>query len=134
MITTVEASVVVDVCAADDRFGQISPIRPFAANGGGAAIASEIVQAESARAFGDWPLPDRALGEVHVQISPINAYIAFEAGMRWLRYRQCGGPRARILADFLIGAHALAVADAFPTRDRGFYETFFPEIATGPHD
>ena len=54
--------------------------------------------------------------------------IAFEAGVRWRRYRRAGGPRNRILTDFLIGAHAVAKADAFPSRDRGFYASYFPEL------
>ena len=32
-----------------------------------------------------------------------------------------GGPRKRIIPDFLRGAHAAIAADAFVARDRGFY-------------
>lgn len=38
------------------------------------------------------------------------------------------GPRERILPDFLVGAHAVLSTDAFLTRDRRFYGTYFPEL------
>jgi predicted nucleic acid-binding protein len=56
-----------------------------------------------------------------------------EAGVRYARYaarrrKATGeGPR-RILADFLIGAHALVQADRFLTLDPTVYQQDFPEV------
>lgn len=43
------------------------------------------------------------------------------------RQRGDAGPR-RILADFLIGAHALHMARGFLTSDTRIYNTYFPEL------
>ena len=79
-------------------------------------------------AFGERVALNRALREIGVTLSPINRHIAWEAGTRWLQYRRAGGPRKRIITDFLIGAHAIVSADAFLNRDRGFYTSYFPEL------
>jgi len=60
-----------------------------------------------------------------------------EAGRRYREYavsrRQSQAePPRRILADFLVGAHALLQADQLVTLDVKFYRTNFPELRLFP--
>ena len=128
MISAVDTSVLLDVFLPDERHGPISKEWLRNAYDRGAILVCDVVYAELVPAFEDRSRLDEALREINVTISPLDTSIAYEAGLRWLRYRQAGGPRTRIISDFLIGAHAIALADAFITRDRGFYETYFPEL------
>lgn len=129
MIAAVDTSVLLDVFLPDEQYGRESQQRLRAAYDAGAVVVSDIVYAELTAAFPNRTTLDRALREINATTSPINTGIAFEAGVRWKRYRESGGPRTRIITDFLIGAHALAVADTFLTRDRGFFGTYFPELS-----
>lgn len=129
MIAAVDTSVLLDVFLPDERYGRQSQQRLRAAYDAGAVVVSDVVYAELAAAFPDRTTLDRALREINATTSPINTDIASEAGVRWKRYRESGGLRTRIITDFLIGAHALAVADTFLTRDRRFFGTYFPELS-----
>ena len=130
MITAVDTSVLLDIFRADEQHGPESQDRLIAAYDAGAVVICDIVYAELVPAFGDRALLDDTLRRINTSASPITTDIAFEAGLRWQRYRQAGGPRERIITDFLIGAHALSAADNFLTRDRGFYTSYFPELST----
>ena len=129
MITAVDTNVLLDVFLPDDQFGPKSGEWLRDAYDAGALLVCDIVYAELAPVFRDRRALDRALRTINATVSPINSAIAYDAGRRWMGYRQAGGPRKRIITDFLIGAHAVAVAETFLTRDRGFYGTYFPELS-----
>ena len=128
MITAVDTNVLLDVFISTSPHHAQSQEWLASAYNGGTLLVCDVVYAELVPAFGDKDELDDVLQEIDATISPIHTAIAYEAGRRWGRYRQAGGPRGRIMADFLIGSHALATADVFLTRDRGFYATYFPEL------
>ena len=128
MITAVDTSVLLDVFLPDEIHGPQSKELLRSAYDRGAILVCDVVYAELVPAFGSRATLDQALREINATVSPINTSIAYEAGLCWSQYRQSGGPRGRIISDFLIGAHAAASAEAFLTRDRGFYATYFPEL------
>ena len=128
MITAVDTNVLLDVFIPDDEFGLQSRDWLSAAYDAGAVVVCDIAYAELAPYFADRVSLDGALQEIGAMVTPIDSSIAYEAGLRWKMYRASGGPRERIITDFLIGAHAMVSADAFLTRDRGFFSTYFPEL------
>ena len=131
MITAVDTSILLDVFLPDERHGPRSKELLRNAYDKGAILICDVVYAELVPAFDDRAMLDGVLREISATISPIDTDIAYEAGQRWSRYRQAGGPRDRIITDFLIGAHAVVKAETFLTRDRGFYATYFPELHRG---
>ena len=128
MITAVDTNVLLDVFLPDTHHGARSRQLLKHAYNRGAILVCDVVYAELVPLFAERAALDKALREISATTSPIDVAIAHEAGSRWSRYRKAGGPRSRIITDFLIGAHAVARSDFFLTRDRGFFATYFPEL------
>jgi predicted nucleic acid-binding protein len=128
LITAVDTSVLLDVLRGDDSFGAGSrrALRRCAADGG--LIACEVVWAELASQFQDNIACSQAMDQFGVVFDALRVDAAMVSGLYLRRYRDGGGPRQRIVADFLIGSHAQLQADRLLTRDRGFYRTYFSDL------
>ena len=128
MITAVDTNILLDVFLPDEKFCADSRELIKLAYNEGALIICDIVYAELLPQFIDRHELNKVLDTINLTLSSIDTEIAYSAGEKWSRYRKSGGTRERIITDFLIGAHALSKADRFLTRDRGFYNSYFPDL------
>lgn len=128
MITAVDTNVLLDVFAGHRDFGPSSRQAIARCLGEGSVIACEVVWAEVAGSFPSPPAAAAAMERLRISFSALAVDAALAAGAAWRSCRQSGGRRERVLADFLIGAHASSTADRLLTRDRGFYRTYFKRL------
>lgn len=155
MRSAVDTNVLVDVVLPDPQRRAASQALLDRAAAEGALIICEAVYAElSARSPSAGPTLDEFLSATGIALVPSTTAALRRAGEAWGTYAsgrrrgriacpRCGGtqavvcPRCRsripvrqhLLADFLIGAHAAVLADRLLTRDRGYYRTYFPDLA-----
>lgn len=154
MITAVDTNVVLDVLIPGAPHGDESERALAEAVRAGAVVISEPVYAELAVHFPNSENLDRFLADTGIGLKPSGTEALHRAGRAWSVYvrrrppltcPQCGAtqdvrcercharvrPRQHVVADFLIGAHAVVHADRLLTRDRGYYATYFPDLKLG---
>lgn len=125
MITAVDTNVLLDVFLGDAQWGPGSAAALRIALAQGRVVACEAVWAETAAVFGDPASFSARIADLGIAYEPMSRQAAELAAEFWRHYRAGGGPKSRVAADFLIGAHASTQAERLLTRDDGFYRRWF---------
>lgn len=128
MITAVDTNILLDVLTDDPKYADSSESTLESAYDEGALVISEVVYAELAPGFENQSQLESVLRDFNIRLVTSGSDVAYLAGTKWSEYRKSGGTRTRLLADFLIGAHAQLRAERFLTRDRGFYRSYFADL------
>ena len=152
MITAVDTNVLIDILNKDERYFENSDRLLQKGLKRGSLIVSEVVYAELACQFDEGERLDEFLEDVGINLEPSTRKALQEASKAWRNYMakrgrelecpRCGAralircenclsliaPCQNIISDFLIGGHAMVLADALLARDRGYYRAYFKDL------
>jgi len=124
----VDTNVLLDVLGADDRFGVPSRNVLSECADAGVLVINQVVFAEVGAWMDSLEELDSLLPAELFRRDALPWEAAYLAGQAFARYKRAGGRKTRMLADFLIGAHAAVAGMELISRDGGMGRYFKIQI------
>jgi predicted nucleic acid-binding protein len=124
-VIAVDSSVLLDVLTDDPRFADASETCLGEALAHNDLVVCAAVVAEVQTLLETRETAMDTLALLGLRYLPTTEQAAVRAGHMQRRFRDRGGRRERVVADFLIGAHALLQCSGLITRDEAFFRDYF---------
>ncbi|WP_157016489.1 type II toxin-antitoxin system VapC family toxin [Mesorhizobium xinjiangense] len=128
MATLVDTNVLIDIAVRDPVWFRWSRSKLENVRKRGSVIINQIIYAEFSMRYDTIDEVDSVLPEGEFLREALPWEAAFAASKAFMRYRRLGGPRERVLPDFLIGGHAAIREYTILTRDPTGFRSYFPGV------
>ena len=127
-MTLVDTCILFDVVQRDPSWGEWSLAQLDLAADRGPLVINPVIYAEFATGYTAIEAVEVALDAFTVRLEELPREALFLAGRAHRQYRERGGTRVNVLADFFIGAHAAVCGIPVLTRDAARIRGYFPTV------
>lgn len=124
----VDTSVVLDVIGPNTTFSERSARALSRCAQAGVLVVNPVVLAEVSALLSSREELDELVPTTLFRRDAIPTEASFLAGQAFMQYKRRGGQKGRMLADFLIGAHAVVAGFGLISRDEGYKKSFNLEL------